>query len=150
MIQLEPLCRLAVEVGPIVSLGMTPYGERRVVPINGGELIGDRMSGKVVAGGADWQIMRSDGVLDIDAHYMIRMSGGELVEIRSQGYRYAPPDIMDKMTRGEAVPSDSYSFRAVIRFCTGGATFLHLNRTIAIASGEREPGRVILMVDAVT
>jgi hypothetical protein len=57
---------------------------------------------------------------------------------------------MDKMTRGEAVPSDSYSFRAVIRFRTGGATFLHLNRTIAIASGEREPGRVILMVDAVT
>jgi hypothetical protein len=150
MIQLEPLCRLNVEVGPIVSLGMTPYGERRVVQIMGGEMTGDGMSGQVVAGGADWQVMRSDGVLDIDAHYMIRMSGGELVEIRSQGYRHAPPDIMAKMARGEAVPRDAYSFRAVIRFQTGGASFAQLNRTIAIAQGEREPGRVILMVDAVT
>jgi hypothetical protein len=149
VIQLEPLFRLSVDVGPIVTLGMGPYGERRVVPINGGILAGKDLSGEVVPGGADWQIMRADGVLDIDAHYMIRMSGGDLVEIRSQGFRHAPPDIMDRMAKGEAVPKDSYSFLAVIRFQTGGHALQYLNRTIAVASGEREPGRVILSVEAI-
>ena len=144
-----PLFHLDVEVGALVSLGPAQYGERRVVPITGGVLSGPGIHGTVLAGGADWQILRADGVLDIEARYAVRTDAGELFEILSQGYRYGPPEIIAAMSRGEAVPPDSYFFRAVMRFQTGAAGLSHLNRTIAIASGTREPSLVRLDVEAI-
>jgi hypothetical protein len=137
---------IACDVGEVVSLGRTHGGERRYVPILGGTAAGPELAGVVVSGGVDWQVNRDDGVLDIAAHYVLRSADGALVEVTSDGMRYGPPEVMERLARGERVARDDYYFRTVMRFRTGAAAWLHLNRTIALAVGEREPARVLLDV----
>lgn len=141
---LIPMTQVRCDVSPIVTLGATPYGERRYVPLGGGTVRGPELNGTLVEGGIDWQVNRGDGVLDISAHYVIRADDGGLIEVRSEGMRHGPADVMDRLARGDDVPRDQYFFRTVIRFQTGATAWLHLNKTIAIACGRRELARVIL------
>ena len=134
----------------MVSLGAAPYGERRFVPLGGGSVQGPELNGRIVAGGVDWQVQRADGVLDIAAHYVIRTDDHALVEVTSTGMRHADPEVMRQLALGQAVPRERYYFRTVMRFQTGAPQWAHLNRTIAIASGEREARRVVLDVYRLT
>ena len=138
------LMNLAADVGEIVSMGTAPLGERRVVSIVGGTFEGSGMRGEVLSGGADWQILRADGVLDIDANYVLKEQGGGLVRVISQGYRYGPPEVMAAMARGEDLDPSSYFFRAILRFETGAPYLASLNRTIAVATAERKARQVLL------
>jgi hypothetical protein len=144
------MARITCAVDTLVSLGPGPYGERRVVPLGGGSVEGPELNGRVVEGGADWQIARVDGVLDISAHYVLRLDDGALVEVQSNGLRHGPPDVMARLASGEAVRPDEYVFRTVMRFTTGHPAWLHLNKVIAIAVGQREAQRVVLEVYRIT
>jgi len=143
---LVPMTRIVCAVGELVSLGDATYGERRYVPLGGGTVAGPELNGTIVEGGIDWQLRRADGVLDIAAHYVIRTDDGALVEVRSEGMRHGPPEVMARLASGEAVPPAQYFFRTVMRFTTGDARWQHLNRVIAIARGEREARTVTLEV----
>ncbi len=140
--------RIAVE--PLVSLGPAPGGERRFVPLGAGTAAGPELSGAVVAGGVDWQTLRADGVLEIAAHYVVRTADGGLVEITSRGLRHGPPEVMARLARGEAVPRQAYFFRTSMRFHTGAPSWLHLNRVMALAVGERAADEVRLDVYRIT
>ena len=142
--QFEFLMGIAADVGELTSMGGGPLGERRVVAITGGTFEGPALKGSIVPGGADWQIARADGVLDIDARYALRTDHGALVRVVSQGYRHGPPQVLAALGRGEEVPADRYFFRTVMRFETGGAGLDWLNRTIAVASAQRKARRVLL------
>jgi hypothetical protein len=63
---LELVTRVAVRLEPPRSLGQTPWGERRLVPIVGGHFDGPRLKGAVVPGGADWQVIHADGMTTVD------------------------------------------------------------------------------------
>lgn len=138
------LMRLAVDVGEPASMGAGPLGERRIIPIVGGTFEGPRLRGEVLPGGADWQIVRSDGVLDLDARYALREKAGGLVRVVSQGYRHGPPEVLAALARGEEVDPQRYFFRTTLRFETGAPTLQWLNRTIAVARAERRARRVLL------
>lgn len=141
--QLEFLARLFVDVGQVVSMGSGPLGERRVVPILGGTFEGPGMRGEVLPG-ADWQIVRADGVLDIDAHYALKDAGGGIVRVVSQGYRHAPAAVLEALARGEDVDPSQYFFRTIMRFETGAPYLGWLNRTIAVATAQRKARQVWL------
>jgi len=141
---LIPMTQVRCEVSPMVTLGPAPYGERRYIPLGGGTVQGPELNGTLVEGGIDWQINRSDGVLDISAHYVIRADDGGLIEVRSDGMRHGPAEVMARLARGENVPRDAYFFRTLIRFQTGAPAWLHLNKMMALACGRREATRVIL------
>ncbi len=141
--RLEFLMNLAVDVGDVVSMGAGPLGERRVVAILGGTFEGPALRG-VVLPGADWQIARADGVLDIDAHYALKEQAGGLVRVVSQGYRHASRDVLAALARGEEVDPATYFFRTVMRFETGAPYLEWLNRTIAVATAERRARQVLL------
>lgn len=141
---LVPMTQIRCEVGALVSLGAGPHGERRYVPLGGGTVDGPELVGTLVEGGVDWQIARADGTLDIAAHYVIRTHDGALVEVQSNGLRHGPPEVMQRLARGEAVPRDAYFFRTLVRFTTGAPAWDHLNRTMAIAVGQREARLVVL------
>ena len=143
-LKLEFLMDLDVEVGEVVSMGSGPLGERRVVPILGGTFNGPEMSGDVLAGGADWQIARADGALELDARYVLRVKDGGMIAVRSQGLRRAPPEVMAQLSRGEDVEASLYYFRTAMRFDTGAPAFAWLNATIAIATARRKARRVEL------
>jgi len=143
MIQFEHLCDLAVDVGELLSMGPAPLGERRVVTILGGTFQGPAMRGRVISG-ADWQIVRSDGVLELDARYALRDDRGGIVQVISQGYRHGPPEIMARLARGEEPDPTSYYFRSIMKFETGDTDLAWLNRTIAVATAERRARQVNL------
>jgi hypothetical protein len=146
VLQLAPLFRVSAEVGEVRSLGTAPGGERRVVPILGGTFEGDGLAGEVLGGGADWQWRREDGTLDIDAHYALRERGGAVIEVRSRGLRTGPPEVLERLGRGEEVDPAAYYFRTVLRFATGDARLDWLNRVIGIATASRRARRVELDV----
>ena len=141
---LVPMTQVRCEVGPLVTLGPAKHGERRYVPLGGGTVRGPELNGTLVAGGVDWQVARSDGVLEIAAHYVIRSDDGALIEVQSDGLRHGPADVMARLARGEAVAPSEYFFRTLVRFTTGAPLWLHLNKVMAIAVGQREASAVLL------
>ncbi|MBI5255007.1 MAG: DUF3237 domain-containing protein [Burkholderiales bacterium] len=143
---LLPMTRVLCDVKGLVTLGQAKHGERRYVPLGGGTVQGPELNGTLVEGGVDWQLNRADGVLEIAAHYVIRADDGGLIEVQSDGLRHAPPEVMARLARGEAVPRELYFFRTVMRFTTGAPAWLHLNKVLALAVGEREATRVKLDV----
>jgi hypothetical protein len=140
--RLEYLLTLTADVGELVTCGAAPLGERRVVNITGGSFEGPQLRGAILPGGADWQIARSDGVLELDARYALKETRGGLVQVTSQGYRHGPPEVMARLARGEDVDPASYFFRTIMRFETGASELAWLNKTIAVANARRKARRV--------
>ena len=147
---LVPMTRIACEVDALVTLGRGHHGERRYVPLGGGAVQGPELNGRLVEGGIDWQVLRDDGVLEIAAHYVIRSDDGALIEVRSDGLRHGPAEVMAQLARGEPVARAAYFFRTLMRFETGAARWLHLNRVMALACGAREARCVTLDVYRIT
>jgi hypothetical protein len=141
---LVPMSRIVCDVEGVVSLGDAPLGERRYVPLSGGTVQGPEMSGRILAGGVDWQVARRDGALEIAAHYVIETSDGARVEVQSAGLRHGPAEVMARLAAGEAVEASEYFFRTLVRFTTGHANWLHLNKVMAIARGQRQARQVLL------
>jgi len=146
MLGKQPIFTIQAELETITSLGRTPYGERRVIGITGGKVSGPKLNGRILPGGADWQIIRSDGAADIKARYTIETQAGALIMVTSEGLRHGPPDVMEKLRRGDNVDPRHYYFRTVMRFETSDTAVDWLNRILAIARGQREPRAVRLDV----
>jgi uncharacterized protein DUF3237 len=146
MISPEPIFRIHAELADILHLGTTPYGDRRVINILSGRVEGERLSGRILPGGADWQIVRPDGVADLCARYTIESDGGARVLVASDGLRHGPPEIIARLARGERVDPALYYFRTAMRFETSDPSVAWLNRIIALARGAREPNAVRLDV----
>ena len=146
MISPEPIFSIRCEVANILDLGPAPFGHRRVVNLLGGTVSGTKLSGRIVPGGADWQIMAADGALDIHARYTIESDAGALIQVDSRGLRNGPPDVMARLSRGEDVDPALYYFRTVMRFTTAHPSAAWLNRILALAKGAREKNAVKLDV----
>ena len=137
MLQLEPLFRAEITLAPVQEFGATPMGRRRIIPITGGTFSGARLSGKVLPGGADWQVIRPDGVAYLDARYTIETADGALVYVRNRGYRHGPPAVIERLARGEAVDPALYYMRTTPWFETGEPRYAWLNRIVCVGSGAR-------------
>ena len=138
--------RIDAEVGTIQHFGNTPYGERRVIDITGGQVSGPRVNGRILPGGTDRQSVRTDGVTDLTARYSIETEAGGLILVNSDGLRHGPPEVLAAIARGEPVSPDAYYFRTVMRFETSDPASAWLNSIIALAKGAREQRRVLLDV----
>ncbi|MCE2658267.1 MAG: DUF3237 domain-containing protein [Rubrivivax sp.] len=147
---LVPMAHVDCEVGDLVTLGRAKYGERRYVPIRGGLISGPELQGRIVEGGIDWQVARADGVLDIAAHYVVEAPDGALIEVQSDGMRHGPPEVLAALARGESPPASSYFFRTRVLFTTGAPAWLHLNKVMALATGQRQARRVLLDLYRIT
>jgi hypothetical protein len=79
-----------VLLAPDVPHGRTPHGERIRAPIIGGEFRGESFSGKIVPGGADWQLLRSDGWYELDAAYFMETHDGAQIQVRNRGLWHSP------------------------------------------------------------
>jgi hypothetical protein len=147
---LEPLLSIVVRVDPPVDLGPQPAGARRVIPFIGGTFTGrDGLSGTLTAGGADWQTLRDDGVLDIGAHYALVTDAGESIEVHSTGVRDASPEVAARIAAGEPVDPSEYYFRTHIRLTTSAPRLAWMNRIIAVSNGRREQSTVHIDVHQV-
>ncbi|MGO8863546.1 MAG: DUF3237 domain-containing protein [Acidimicrobiales bacterium] len=137
-VELRELLVVEIRVRPTVDLG----GGRRCIPFEGGMFNGEGAlegtAGTVLEGGVDWQTIRSDGTLDIDAHYTLQSDKGEAIEVRSQGIRKASEAVAARITRGDVVAPDEYYFRTHVRLSTSSRRLGWLNDLLAVSTGERE------------
>jgi hypothetical protein len=146
MLGKQPIFTIHAELEGITNLGRTPYGERRVIGILGGTVRGPKLTGRILPGGADWQIIRTDGAADIKARYTIETDAGARIMVTSEGLRHGPPEVMERLARGDNVDPALYYFRTVMRFETADPKVDWLNRILALARGHREPRAVRLDV----
>jgi hypothetical protein len=145
-LKFRPLLRAEITLAPPQELGESPLGRRRIIGITGGRFSGERLSGRVLPGGADWQVIRSDGVADLDARYTLETADGAMIYVRNRGYRHGPPDIIKQLAAGQDLDPALYYMRTALRFETGDARYAWLNRIICVATGARRPAAVELDV----
>ena len=143
---LQPLLKAEIALDEPLELGATPLGRRRIIGIRGGRFSGERLAGRVLAGGADWQVIRADGVADLDARYTLETSDGALIYVRNRGYRHGPAEVIKKLAAGETVDENLYYMRTTPSFETGDERYAWLNRIVCVATGARRPATVELEV----
>jgi hypothetical protein len=146
MLSTQAIFTIQAELAGIMNLGHTPYGERRIIDILGGTVRGPKLNGHILPGGADWQIVRSDGVADIQARYTIETDAGARILVSSEGLRHGPPDVIERLARGDNIDPALYYFRTVMRFETSEPSVDWMNRILALARGQREARAVRLDV----
>jgi len=142
--KLEFIFAAHVTVDPPLDLGDVGKGGRRIVPIAGGDFSGPDIRGTVVPGGADWQVLRSDGVAELEARYTLRTDDGALIYVRNVAFRHGAPEVIAALAAGQPVDANSYYFRGATFFETSAARYQWLTKHIVICTGEREPARVKL------
>jgi len=135
-----------VQVGPPTELGEMPAGRRRIIPILGGTFEGPDIRGKVLAGGADWQIVQTDGLARLDTRYTLQTDSGKLIYIQNAGIRHASPEITKKLLAGEAVDPAQVYFKTVATFETSAPELQWLTRSIFVGTGERYPTEVVMRI----
>jgi hypothetical protein len=137
---------LRVQVGAPMELGEVAGGRRRIIPILGGSFEGPAIRGKVLAGGADWQMVRADGLAELDTRYALQTDAGQIIYIQNAGIRHASPEATKKLLAGEAVDPSQVYFKTVPRFETSAPELRWLTRAIFIGTGERYPTEVVIHV----
>ena len=142
--RLEFAFEVRAEVADPTVVGETPEGTRRIVPILGGTFEGPKVKGKLLPGGADWQLIREDGFTAIDARYTLQTDTGHLVYVSNIGIRHAAPEVMRRLNAGESVDPSQIYFRAVPKFEAAAPELQWLMRSIFIATGERYPKGVVI------
>lgn len=141
---------LVVRIAEPIEIGRISGNLRRIIPIAGGEARGPRIRGKVLPGGADYQSMRVDGVTDLQARYVIRTEDGQLIYVENSGVRYGPPELIEKLRRGEPVDPALIYFRTTPRFETAAPEYEWLMRNLFVCSGARFADRVEMRFFQVT
>jgi hypothetical protein len=142
---LEFAFEVRAQVADPLVVGELPSGTRRIIDILGGTAEGSGISGTIMPGGADWQLIRrEDGFTDIDARYTIETDSGSYISVQNIGLRHASPDVMRRLNAGETVDQSEIYFRAIPKFETGDPEFEWLMRSIFVCTGERYPNGVII------
>ena len=142
--ELEFIFAARATVDPPQELGDIGKGARRIVPITGGEFEGPLLRGKVLPGGADWQILRSDGVAELEARYTLQTDDDALIHVRNLALRHGPAEVMAALGAGRPVDPASYYFRGATFFETAVARYTWLTKHIVVCTGQREAAAVDL------
>jgi hypothetical protein len=145
----RPLMTVRIIAAPLQKFGAVPYGVRSFVPVAGGDFEGARLRGRVLPGGGDWLLLRSDGVLELDLRITLETDDHALIYMTFQGLRHAPPEVTTALTRREVVDPARYYFRTVPRFETSAEAYAFLNRIVTIGVGETRPDGAMHKIDEI-
>ena len=140
---LELIARFRATLAQPLELGQTPWGRRRVIAVTGGEFDGPLLTGKVLPGGADWQVVHEDGTATIDTRYTLECHDGALISVATRGCRHGPLEVLGRIASGEPVDPSEYYFRVAIQYETSAPQYEWLNWIVAVASALRLSDQVV-------
>ena len=142
---LEPIADLVVYVATPVEvghvMGLNTRGLRRIIPIAGGTVSG-RLQGQVMAAGADFQLVVSDTLADLDARYILALDNGHRVFVQNRALRRGSAADVARLVRGEAVDPAAIYFRCAPTFEVSDPSLTWLTESLFIGTGARYPDRV--------
>ena len=127
----RPLMTVNIAAAPPQQLGTVPHGIRSIVPVTGGSFEGPRLRGKVLPGGGDWLLLRSDGVLELDLRITLETDDHALIYMTFQGLRHGD------------------YFRTLPRFETSAETYAFLNRIVTVGVGETRPEGAVHRIEEI-
>jgi hypothetical protein len=140
---------ITAQIGGVTSAGDIGHGVRRIIPITGGEVHGDGINGKVCAFGADFQIVRPNELIELEAKYAFETDDGAVVYVENKGIRFGPVELLQRLKRGEPVDPKLIYFRTVPKFETGAEKYRWLMENLFIGSAARHADRVVIDVHQV-
>jgi hypothetical protein len=140
---------ITAHIGSVTSAGDIGTGVRRIIPITGGEVKGKDVNGKVCAFGADFQIIRPNELIELEAKYAFETDDGAVIYVENRGIRFGPVELMKRLKRGEAVDPSLIYFRTVPKFETGSEKYRWLMQSLFIGSAARHADRVVIDVHQV-
>lgn len=142
--ELKHFATLRVLVTAPQEIGDTQYGKRRLIPITGGTVEGDGWQGKVLPGGADFQLIVTPRMASLDARYVLETDTEERIYIENRAIRVADPEVTAKLVAGEEVDPDLIYFRCTPWMESSADRFKWVNERMFIGSGVRRPDAVEL------
>jgi len=119
--------------------GDGPLGRRVYNAASGGEFAGPRLRGTLIAGSADWMLIRKDGVMVIDARTMLHTDDGATIHMTYGGRAVFPADMLSDLrnpTRRHLLDPGRYYFRTTPLFETGTPAYAWLNDIVCVANGR--------------
>ncbi|MGF6428014.1 DUF3237 domain-containing protein [Bradyrhizobium sp. Pha-3] len=140
---------ITARIAEVTSAGDIGTGVRRIIPIIGGEVRGEKVNGKVLAFGADFQIIRPNELIELEAKYAFETDDGAVVYVENKGIRFGPVELLQKLKRGEPVDPNLIYFRTVPKFETGAENYRWLMQHIFVGSAARHADRVVIDVHQV-
>lgn len=88
-VRTRPLVVIREQIPPLIVVGETPDGFRRVGIVQGGAFAGERVSGEIVTGN-DWQTVRKDNCLRLDVRLVLKTTDDALIVMTYQAFRTGP------------------------------------------------------------
>jgi len=145
-VRTQPLFVMRLDVRKLLIVGATPGAYRRIGVVPGGSFEGERLSGDVLDGGSDWQTVRNDGTTTLNVRLVLKTKDDALICMTYQGVRHGPPDVVERIEKGEVVDPTSYYFRINPLFETPTAKYDWINRVVGVGIGHRSPDGPIYSV----
>ena len=132
-IETRPLMVLRLATSAVEAIGSTPEGTLTIFPITGGSFEGERLRGKVLAGGGDWVTTRTNGMMTLDLRIALETDDGNLIHMTFTGIRD---------------DANSY-FRTVPRFETAAPRYAFLNRLLAVGTADIRPEGPVHVIEEI-
>jgi Protein of unknown function (DUF3237) len=143
--KLEHVCDLEVQVSAPIEIGHTSMGLRRMIPITGGTVTGPRLNGRVLPGGADFQLIVADHTqAHLDARYVLELDDGTRIWVQNSALRVTSTEDAARIMRSEPVEASRVYFRCQPRFEVANPSFQWLSEHQFIGTGVRLPNAVHL------
>lgn len=105
--------------------------------IGGGRFEGERLNGRVLPGGSDWQRVTPDGTVRLDCRLVLETTDNELIAMTYQGVRSGSADVLARLSRGADVGADECYLRIAPFFSTHSMSHAWLNMIVSVGTGQR-------------
>ncbi len=143
--ELKYFASIRIHVDAPYEVGKTYKGLRRMINITGGEIEGEGWTGRVLPGGADYQVIVTERLAELDARYVLELPEGR-VFIQNRAIRVAAPEVTKKLVRGEKVDPSEVYFCCTPTFETAAPELLWMQERIFVGTGVRKPDCVELKI----
>lgn len=134
-IEVELLFALNIQITGAEPVGPGPHGTRVVAYVKG-KFEGQGLKGDVV-NGADWFLLRPDGLAEIDVRLTLKTDDGEFIYMHYTGVGDIPKAVLDATPPGQ-LPAGHFSLRTAVRFETSSPKYNRLNRVQAVGVGSAD------------
>lgn len=138
----RPIFTVRIILAVPVDIGRVPGGFRRVIPILGGAFEGDGLAGRVMESGADWQLIRPEGHIDLDARYVLETEAAERIYISNIGRRFLTRDACADLVAGRPVDQSKARSVGLTTMESGAPRLQWLNDERFRPRGKRGPNGI--------
>ncbi|MES2862244.1 MAG: DUF3237 domain-containing protein [Pseudomonadota bacterium] len=137
-----PIFTVHIQLGAPIDIGAVAGGFRRVILILGGRVEGEAINGRVLESGADWQLIKPEGHIDLDARYVLETEQGEHIYISNIGRRILTPEACADLVAGKPVDQSRATSRGLTTMESGAPRLRWLNDEKFRPRGKRGPNGI--------